>query len=135
MKKYDFIILVTYLFLLSVGLIVIKNSLSPEGTSPKEALAHIKKLYRHPIRAVVIRNTALPLTVVKAQTNSEKGSFRFTGNINAQKVQDIRILNDTLFMEGIWDARNNLILHITPEIQVDTFSAPHVQIILPSHTR
>lgn len=136
MKKYDFIILGAYLLILSVSLIVIRNSFSPKkGTSIREATAYIKELYQHPIRAVAIRNTDLPLTIFKDRTNSEKGSFRYTGNINTKEVRDIRILNDTLFMEGTWDATNTLVLHITPEIEVDTSSAPHVQIILPSYTR
>ncbi len=131
MKKYDLFLLGLYvlLFLAMVGFVY--SLFFQEKQNEIRTGAYIKELYGKPVKAVVIRDTPLDITIREVETlsNGAKHGFELKGRMWTKSAKLFKNHADTLVIAGENGAgATQLTLFLTPSVKLDTIiNAPNVK--------
>lgn len=124
MKKYDLILAALYILPVILGFVIFYNLTQ----KIEDARTYVEKLYKHPVKNVVIRNTDMLVRVFESPEKVKQG-FKMTGAIPVQQVAGLRVAGDTLYISGTCENSGAIFqLWVSPGVKVDTLNAPKVYI-------
>ena len=121
MKKYDFYLVVLYVFPVVLCLMILCGFKRMEKRKLAEGVRYFEEIYRTPVKTVVLRHPHVEVNRTGKEGCRTENGLEFVGNLDVKYLDCFKVSDDSLVISG---DRRQFVL----QLNVDTTKAPMLKI-------